>query len=191
MNKHDLIQKVKALDGISQDERAYLIDLINTKKKYGLIWEDKPEDVEETLRQHLPVLQEVVERRIISEARLTAVKGEQDAEKTPIQQTVLFDEVGEETNPTNQNNPDNHSSDNVAVNHILIEGENLHALTALTFTHEGKIDVIYIDPPYNTESKDFKYNDTYVDSNDAFRHSKWLSFIEKSLVCVKTFKRAI
>jgi len=64
MNKQDLIQKVKALDGISQDERAYLIDLINTKKKYGLVWEDKPEDVEEQLRTHLPVLQEVVEKRI-------------------------------------------------------------------------------------------------------------------------------
>ncbi|CAH0994224.1 hypothetical protein EMA8858_00333 [Emticicia aquatica] len=147
MNKHDLIQKVKALDGISQDERAYLIDLINTKKKYGLVWEDKPEDVEEILRQHLPVLQEVVEKRIISEPRLTAVKSEQDAENTKPQQTLLFDEVREETNPTNQNNPDNHSSDNRAVIHTLIEGDNLHALKALTVTHENKIDVIYIDLP--------------------------------------------
>lgn len=62
MNKHDLIQKVKALEGISQDERAYLIDLINTKKKYGLVWEDKPEDVEETLRTHLPVRAESIRK---------------------------------------------------------------------------------------------------------------------------------
>lgn len=185
MNKHDLIQKVKALDGISQDERAYLIDLINIKKKYGLVWEDKPEDVEETLRQHLPVLQEVVEKRIISEPRLTAVKGVQDAENTKPQQTLLFDEVGEETNSTNQNNPDNHSSDNRAVNHTLIEGDNLHALTALTFTHENKIDVIYIDPPYNTGNKDFKYNDSFVDKEDSYRHSKWLSFMDKRLRIAK------
>jgi hypothetical protein len=66
MNKPDLIQKLKQLEGISQDERAYLINLVNTKKKYGLVWEDKPEDVEELLRTQLPVLQEVVERRIES-----------------------------------------------------------------------------------------------------------------------------
>jgi adenine-specific DNA-methyltransferase len=70
-------------------------------------------------------------------------------------------------------------------NHILIEGDNLHALTALTFTHEGKIDVIYIDPPYNTGNKDFKYNDSFVDKEDSYRHSKWLSFMHKRLEIAK------
>ena len=70
-------------------------------------------------------------------------------------------------------------------NHILIEGDNLHALTALTFTHENKIDLIYIDPPYNTGSDDFKYNDNYIDKEDVFRHSKWLSFINKRLRLAK------
>ena len=66
--------------------------------------------------------------------------------------------------------------------HIIIEGDNLEALTALTYTHEGKIDVIYIDPPYNTGKADeFKYNDKFVDDEDQFRHSKWLSFINKRL----------
>lgn len=69
--------------------------------------------------------------------------------------------------------------------HILIEGDNLHALTALTYTHEGKVDVIYIDPPYNTGNKDFVYNDSYVDSEDGYRHSKWLSFMEKRLRIAK------
>lgn len=142
MNKTDLIQKVKALEGLTQDERAYLINLVNTKKKYGLVWEDKPEEVEEQLRENLPVLKEVKDKAIIN---------------------------GEE-------HP----------NHILIEGDNLHALTALTFTHEGKIDVIYIDPPYNTGSKeDFIYNDHYVDKEDAFRHSKWLSFMQRRLKLAK------
>ncbi len=67
----------------------------------------------------------------------------------------------------------------------MIEGDNLHALTALTFTHEGKIDVIYIDPPYNTGNKDFKYNDTFVDKEDSYRHSKWLSFMNKRLRIAK------
>lgn len=145
MNKTDLIQKVKALEGLTQDERAYLINLVNTKKKYGLVWEDKPEEVEEQLRENLPVLKEVKDKAIIN---------------------------GEE-------HP----------NHILIEGDNLHALTALTFTHEGKIDVIYIDPPYNTGNKDFRYNDTfkdeYIDTENPFRHSTWLSFMSRRLKIAK------
>src|SRR3989338_7764493 len=60
---------------------------------------------------------------------------------------------------------------------ILIEGDNYHALSVLNYTHQGKIDVIYIDPPYNKGSKDFKYNDVWVDTEDSYRHSKWLSFI--------------
>lgn len=66
MNKIDLIQKIKQIEGITQDERAYLINLVNNKKKYGLVWEDKPEEVEEQLRNQLPVLREVVERRILA-----------------------------------------------------------------------------------------------------------------------------
>ena len=65
--------------------------------------------------------------------------------------------------------------------HILIEGDNYHALTVLNYTHQGKVDVIYIDPPYNTGNKDFKYNDSYVDKEDGYRHSKWLSFMQKRL----------
>lgn len=69
---------------------------------------------------------------------------------------------------------------------FLIEGENLAALKLLAKTHRGKVDVIYIDPPYNTGNKDFVYNDCYVDANDLFRHSKWLSFMEKRLNVAKT-----
>ena len=142
MNKQELISKIKSLQDISSEEKAYLIELVNTKKKYGLVWEEKPEDVEEQLRSMLPVFKEVKERAIISE-------------------------------------------DKDAPNHILIEGDNLHALTALTYTHEGKIDVIYIDPPYNTGNKDFIYNDAYVDKEDTYRHSKWLSFMDKRLRLAK------
>ncbi|MDR0751841.1 MAG: site-specific DNA-methyltransferase [Christensenellaceae bacterium] len=65
---------------------------------------------------------------------------------------------------------------------FLIEGDNLAALTLLEKTHKGKIDVIYIDPPYNTGAKDWKYDNDYVDGNDLFRHSKWASFMHKRLV---------
>ena len=70
-------------------------------------------------------------------------------------------------------------------NHILIEGDNLNALTALSYTHEGKIDVIYIDPPYNTGATTWKYNNDYVDKDDVFRHSKWLSMMHHRLVIAK------
>lgn len=68
---------------------------------------------------------------------------------------------------------------------VLIEGDNYHSLSILSYTHKNKIDVIYIDPPYNTGSKDFIYNDHYVDKEDRFRHSKWLSFMSKRLVLAK------
>lgn len=60
---------------------------------------------------------------------------------------------------------------------FLLEGDNLHSLRLLEKTHKGKIDVIYIDPPYNTKNKDFTYNDKKIDDTDGFRHSKWSSFI--------------
>ena len=142
MNKNELANKIRGIDGLTNDEKSALIELLRKQKKYGLVWEDKPEDVEERLREELPVLIEDTGKAIVSE----------DAD---------------------------------APNHILIEGDNLEALTALAYTHEGKIDVIYIDPPYNTGNKDFVYNDQFVDKEDSYRHSKWLSFISKRLRIAK------
>lgn len=144
MNKIELIKKIKTIEGLTQDEKALLIDLVNTKKKYGLVWEDKREDVEELLREHLPVLKEIKDKAIIN------------GEEYP--------------------------------NHILIEGDNLHALTALTFTHENKVDVIYIDPPYNTGAKNWRYNNDFVDKDDGYKHSKFISFIEHR---IKVSKRLL
>lgn len=65
--------------------------------------------------------------------------------------------------------------------HTVINGENYHALNALSYTHRGAIDAIYIDPPYNTGAKDWKYNNDYVEGEDLYRHSKWLAFMERRL----------
>ena len=137
-----LIERVKAIAGLTDDERGDLLELLRTQKTYGLVWEDKPEDVEERLRDELPVL--------IEDKSKALTDGGDDAP-----------------------------------NHILIEGDNLEALTTLAYTHAGKIDVIYIDPPYNTGNKDFVYNDSYIDSEDTYRHSKWLSFMSKRLRIAK------
>lgn len=142
MNKYELAKKINELEGLTNDEKSELIKLLRSQKKYGLVWEEKPEDAEQRMVNEQPVLVEVPERAILSD----------DAE---------------------------------APNHILIEGDNLEALTALSYTHAGKIDVIYIDPPYNTGNKDFIYNDSFVDKEDGYRHSKWLSFMNKRLKIAK------
>jgi adenine-specific DNA-methyltransferase len=72
---------------------------------------------------------------------------------------------------------------------ILIEGDNYHALSVLNYTHQGKIDVIYIDPPYNTGNRTWKYNNDYVEREDAYKHSKWLTFISKRLRLAKNLLR--
>jgi len=69
--------------------------------------------------------------------------------------------------------------------HSVINAENFHALEALLFTHRGRVDAIYIDPPYNTGARDWKYNNDYVESDDQYRHSKWLAFIERRLVLAR------
>lgn len=155
MNKTELARKIQTLDGLSNEEKTALLELIRSHKKYGLVWEEKPEDIEERLREDLPVL---VERN------------------------------DDKVHPIISDNPN-------APNHIIIEGDNLAALTELSYTHAGKVDVIYIDPPYNTGNKDFSYYDDfldeyrkipYVEKEDSFRHSKWLSFISKRLKISKS-----
>ena len=114
-----------------------LVQLLNSKK-YGLVWEEHAELVEEEMKTKIPVFVEDESKKI-------------------------------------NDNPDAEGFN------FLLEGDNLHSLHLLEKTHTGKVDVIYIDPPYNTGNKDFKYNDAFVDSNDTFSHSKWLSFMESRL----------
>lgn len=69
--------------------------------------------------------------------------------------------------------------------HMVINSENYHALEALTYAYAGKVDCIYIDPPYNGEQKDWKYNNDYVGKEDKYKHSKWLAFMERRLKLAK------
>ena len=145
MNNNDrinLIHRISEIEGLTDRERSALLGLLRESKTYGLVWEDKPEAVEERMQEELPILREVPERALISDSK-------------------------------------------DAPNHILIEGDNLEALTTLAYTHAGRIDVIYIDPPYNTGNKDFVYNDSFVDREDTYRHSKWLSFMSRRLRIAK------
>lgn len=69
--------------------------------------------------------------------------------------------------------------------HTVINAENYHALETLLFTYRGKVDAIYIDPPYNTGARDWKYNNDYVEGEDLYRHSKWLAMMERRLLLAK------
>lgn len=142
----DLLNKIKEIrtfiSSAPQDENTgnlltYLSDLEKdvNGKKYGLVFEEHREEIDEVLDTHTPVLTE-----------------DKD----------LFIDNGGRMN-------------------FLIEGDNLASLKLLEKTHKGKIDLIYIDPPYNTGNKDFIYDDCYVDTEDGFRHSKWISFMSKRL----------
>ncbi len=144
--REDLLNKIKEIrafiSAAPQDENtgnllSYLSDLEKdvNGKKYGLVFEEHREEIDEVLDTHTPVLTE-----------------EKD----------LFIDTGGQMN-------------------FLIEGDNLASLKLLEKTHKGKIDLIYIDPPYNTLNDGFTYSDTLVDGNDTFRHSKWLSFMQERL----------
>jgi adenine-specific DNA-methyltransferase len=143
--------------------------------KYGLVWEDHDEEVVKECQDKLPVLQEISARFVQG-----AVK--QIAPKTDVQLN-LFEAKNDQDSEDIINLAPAIPTENI--NHILIEGDNYHALSVLNYTHKGKIDVIYIDPPYNTGNNDFIYNDRFVDKNDSFRHSKWISFMEKRLKLAK------
>ena len=145
--REDLLAKIKEIrtfiSAAPQDENtgnlfSYLSDLEKdvNGKKYGLVFEEHREEVDEVLATHTPVLTE---------------------------QSDLFIANGGEMN-------------------FLIEGDNLASLQLLEKTHKGKIDLIYIDPPYNTQNADFMYDDTFVAADDLYRHSKWLSFMKKRLL---------
>lgn len=144
--REDLLNKIKEIrtfiSAAPQDENtgnllSYLSDLEKdvNGKKYGLVFEEHREEIDEVLDTHTPVLTE-----------------DKD----------LFIDNGGQMN-------------------FLIEGDNLASLKLLEKTHKGKIDLIYIDPPYSTGNKDFIYDDAFVDKNDTFSHSKWTSFINQRL----------
>lgn len=148
--REQLVEKIKAIKTFistaPQDENTaqlltYIAEIEKDikSKKYGLVFEEHRESIDEIMENNVPVLQE---------------------------DESLFINNGGQMN-------------------FLIEGDNLASLSLLEKTHKGKIDFIYIDPPYNTGNKDFVYDDVFVSTEDGFRHSKWASFMSKRLHMAK------
>lgn len=106
-------------------------------------------------------------------------------ETFPVDQLVAIHSMGEPIYPSLTPVDSVSNGDPSAPHHVLIEADNYHALQLLLFPYEGKVDCIYIDPPYNSGARDWKYNNDYVDGNDAWRHSKWLSMMHRRLQLAK------
>lgn len=191
---HDLLAQV-------QDEalRARLeqeINRLSKTKKFGLVFEehlpectplyDIPVKRGSTVAKKTGAVSEMYEVSAIKDGIATCYhKVTAQMEEIPVDELVSVAQFGETIYPYLKpidsvcNNPD---SD---LWHTLIEADNYHALQLLEYLYAGKVDCIYIDPPYNTGAKDWKYNNDYVDGVDAYRHSKWLSMMQKRLKIAK------
>lgn len=178
------------------DLRQVIADEVAKLKKvtrFGLVFEDHQPEVLSILDAPIKRGERVAQKtgkltetwRVLTVADgLALCEQEQDAavrETFPVTQLVVVRRIGDAIYPalTPLNAVSN--GDPAAPHHILIEADNYHALQLLLFAYEGKVDCIYIDPPYNTGNRDWKYNNDYVDKNDTWRHSKWLTFMARRL----------
>lgn len=191
---NDLIRQIADPD--LRDRIQKEVDKLTKQKKFGLVFE-------EHLPECTPLYDIPVRRGVkaalkagdvsdfyqvlkVGDGKAICIKrGETEAVEFPVDDLVTIAEFGEPIYPylkpidTVCNAPD---SD---LWHALIEADNYHALQLLEYLYAGKVDCIYIDPPYNTGARDWKYNNDYVDSADTYRHSKWLSMLEKRLSIAK------
>ena len=191
---NDLIQKIENPELRAQIQAA--ADRLTKQKKFGLVFEE-----------HLPECTPLYDIPVRKGAKVSVRKGKanetytvlkiedgvatclpknsKEAVQFAVDELVTTAELGDPIYPCLQplgevcNAPDNE------LWHTLIEADNYHALQLLEYLYAGKVDCIYIDPPYNTGAKDWKYNNDYVDGNDEYRHSKWLSMIQKRLEIAK------
>lgn len=178
--------------------RATLFDEVKklkTEKRFGLVFEE-----------HLPELVPVYGARVkagslvarrgrtftetfkvvrVHEGIADLEKNDGSRESIPVDELTVVRRFGEPIYPALRPFDRVRNGDTSQPHHILIEADNYHALQLLEYCYSGKVDCIYIDPPYNTGAKDWKYNNDYVDGNDTWRHSKWLSMMNKRLLLAR------
>ena len=147
--------KKRNYDGWTENDYQKEIENLDEQKTYGLVWEKNKEDVKENFDYYI---------------NWEGIKNKEEFKGTEHKFPVLREIKNKEILT---NKKDNYN--------LLIEGDNYHSLAVLKFTHNKQIDVIYIEPPYNTGNGEFRFNDKHVDKNDNYKHSKWLTFMEKRL----------
>lgn len=191
---NDLIAQIE--DIALRERIAKEVDRLSKQKKFGLVFEehlpectplyDIPVKAGALVAKKAGEVNDVYKVLCIEDNTAQCLHREsKEIADIPLDDLVTVAEFGEPIYPylkpidTVCNAPD---SD---LWHTLIEADNYHALQLLEYLYAGKVDCIYIDPPYNTGAKDWKYNNDYVDGNDAYRHSKWLSFMQRRLKLAK------
>jgi adenine-specific DNA-methyltransferase len=170
------------------------VDLLRARRRFGLVFEEHlPERVqlaEHAIRRGTRVVRRDHEddepREVIRVAnkKATVRSAEGETETLGVDDVVVVADFGEPIYPGLRRLGSLKAGGDKPA-HVVIKGENHHVLEALQFTHAGKVDCIYIDPPYNTGERDWKYGNDYVDKDDAYRHSKWLAFMERRLRLAK------
>lgn len=191
---HDLLAQVQ--DQALRERIEKEIDKLSKTKKFGLVFEDHmPEctplyDVPikrggtvAKRTESVSIVYEVAE--VIGDEAVCINKTTQEKEKILIEELVSVAQFGEPVYPYLKVIDSVCNAPESDLWHTLIQADNYHALQLLEYLYAGKVDCIYIDPPYNTGARDWKYNNDYVDGADVYRHSKWLSMMEKRLKLAK------
>lgn len=191
---HDLLAQVQ--DQALRERIEKEIEKLSKTKKFGLVFEehmpectplyDVPVKRGGTVAKRNESVSEVYEVLGINGTLARCVnRVTQNIEDILIDELVSVAQFGEAVYPYLKPIDSICNAPESSLWHALIEADNYHALQLLEYLYAGKVDCIYIDPPYNTGAKDWKYNNDYVDSSDSYRHSKWLSFMEKRLRLAK------
>jgi adenine-specific DNA-methyltransferase len=176
------------------------VKALKKEKPFGLVFERHQPEVaplyqaritrRETVAKRTGNLAETYRVESIHAEQANLIKDSDDSRETvPVAELVVVRRMGEPIYPALISQDRISTTSQKVPHHILIEADNYHALQLLGYMYAGKVDCIYIDPPYNKRAKDWKYNNDYVDKNDQFRHSKWLAFMEKRLQLARRLLR--
>ncbi len=191
---NDLVRQITDPDLRNRIQKE--VDKLAKQKKFGLVFEEHLPEC--TPLYDIPVRQGVKAAlkdgdvsnfyQVLKVERGKAIcikRGETDAVEIPVDNLVTIAEFGEPIYPYLKQIDSVCNAPESDLWHTLIEADNYHALQLMEYLYAGKVDCIYIDPPYNTGARDWKYNNDYVDSSDTYRHSKWLSMMQKRLKLAK------
>lgn len=190
----DLLRQIT--DPTLRERLSDEINRLSKNKKFGLVFEEHvpectplygvPVRRGSTVARKTGKLNKIYTvKKIDGEDAVCVEKSTLAAETIPLGELVSVAQFGEPIFPSLEPIAKVANAPEDSLWHTIIEADNYHALQLLEYLYEGKVDCIYIDPPYNTGARDWKYNNDYVDSTDAYRHSKWLSMMQKRLKLAK------
>lgn len=190
----DLLQQIT--DPMLRERLTEEVTRISKNKKFGLVFEEHvpectplygvPIRCDSTVARKTGKLNQIyIVKKIDGKTAVCEDKVSSEITTIPLCDLVAVAQFGDPIFPSLEPIAKVENAPNDSLWHTIIEADNYHALQLLEYLYEGQVDCIYIDPPYNTGARDWKYNNDYVDSNDAYRHSKWLSMMKKRLRLAK------